>query len=220
MRGRKNRLLDVALGYVAAGVPVTPAHPMVRRVGGRGRQRRWVCGCGGDRCPSPGAHPVGRAQRILSAERVVDLWSGPEPPGVLISPSAAIDLWRLPRELGALGMRLLESQRPSIWPPLMHCSDGSWVVCTRPLAASAPAIEAYGLRVERMGPSELLPVPPSRHVGGRLHWLWSQRFPQTPLPEPSPVLAALSAAAMRLQPWELRDVAIASSGEGWRTASD
>lgn len=216
MPGRKNRLLDAALAYAAAGVPVTPAHRVVPLDGGRAWRRRWECACGLAGCPDAGAHPVGDARRVLSTELVAELWGGQEPPGLLISPSATIDVWRMPRELGALGLRLLEAQRPSIWPPLLHRPDGSWAACTRPLAEPAPVIETYGLRVEKLGPGDLLPVPPTRHPRGRLHWLWSQRFPHTPLPEAAPLLAALSAAAMRLQPWELRDVADAAGATGRR----
>ncbi|SDT48754.1 Diguanylate cyclase, GGDEF domain [Jiangella sp. DSM 45060] len=151
MPGRKNRLLDAALAYAAAGVPVTPAHRVVPLDGGRAWRRRWECTCGLTGCPDPGAHPVGDARRVLSAELVAELWGGQEPPGLLISPSATIDIWRMPRELGALGLRLLEAQRPSIWPPLLHRPDGSWAACTRPLAEPVPLIETYGLRVEKLG---------------------------------------------------------------------
>lgn len=114
-----------------------------------------------------------------------------------------MDVGDVPREIGALGMRLLEQLLPSVWPPIMREQNGRWIVCTLPIDTPTPQVSAHGTTVNRLTPDALVLVPPSRRTT-RLHWLWSPRFPHAPLPEPWPILCALAAAAEWLQPWEIR----------------
>lgn len=208
MAGQSNVRIEAALAYVQRGVPVTPSFAPVRaNAGGRWRRRaQWTCACGRAACATPTEHiATETAGRLTTTSAVETAWHDAPESNLMISPSEAIDIWDAPRELGALAMRLLEHTPRGVWPPVMQTATGRWIVVTSRLDDVAPHIAAHGTRLERVPADGLVLVPPSRRLTGSLHWLWSQRFPHTPLPEPWPILAAFAEAAERLHPWEIHD---------------
>jgi len=102
-------------------------------------------------------------------------------------------------------MRYLEQSGPQIWPPVMRQPNGRWLMATASLSGPVPQIKAHNSAVSRLASDATVLAPPSRLPSGKVRWLWSQRFPHTPLPEAWPVLSALATAADRLHPWEVRD---------------
>lgn len=122
-------------------------------------------------------------------------------PDLEIVTGRAVDAWDVPREVGALAMRLLEQQRLDVWPPVTQLPTGRWLFLTRPHDGEVPDIEAHGTSVRHHGIDGRVVVPPSRG----LRWIWAPRFPRTALPEADAVVLAFLTAASRLHPWEVRD---------------
>jgi hypothetical protein len=204
MARRRNALFDTALAYVSVGASVVPAFPLVRterrrRTVGLRRRRDWTCACGDAACDRPGAHALLRDGKPLGGRTAVEAaWAGVEPaPSVMAVPGTAFDIWRIPAVVGAAGLRELEHQRLPIWPPTVRTPDGRWLMVTAPVDPTWRA-EWPGYGVRRIEPTTPVLVPPSRTPDGVLHWMWSRRFPRTPLPSADMVLAALVIAAGRL----------------------
>lgn len=188
---RKPRLLAAAQAYVDHGIAVIPGSPMVPDPETTSWRTSWRCSCEDRWCATPGMHPLTPAP-IEDSGEVEALWSVPLPPSVLIASGPAVAVWRVPQALGAYGMRRLEQQRPSVWPPVMRMPGGGWVFCTEPVGpgfTAAPDIELV---------TQDAPVlaPPSRGAGGVSRWLWSRTFPAAPLTSAEAVMAALTAARL------------------------
>ncbi|MEU4607419.1 bifunctional DNA primase/polymerase [Kribbella sp. NPDC023972] len=186
---RSSRLLAAAQAYVDHGIAVMPGSPMVPDPETTSWRTSWRCSCGDRWCASPGMHPLTPAP-IDTPSEVEALWRVPVPPNVLIASGAVVAVWRVPQTLGAYGMRRLEQQRPSVWPPVMRTPGGGWVFCTTPVGPGfTPAPD-----VELVTPDAPVLAPPSRGAGGVHRWLWSRTFPAAPLTSAEPVMAALTAA--------------------------
>lgn len=198
---RTNALAKAALAYAETGMPVLPAFPLTWSASGRrgpmGR-RAWICGCSDPSCRAPGAHVARDANPSTCREDILATWNVARPPGLMLVPGGSVDVWEVGCEIGATAMRLLEGQRLSVWPPTMRLPNGRWVIITSPLPEGHPLTEADASVIRRRNHRTPLLVPPSRTPNGRLRWLWSPRFPKTPLPNPHVILGALMMASGHL----------------------
>lgn len=200
-----DRVLETALEYVRQEVPVTAAHGVVRGASDRRfRRGRWKCDCGVEACLRPGSHPIEGGLSLSGEWEVINFWRQHPSANLMISPGGGIDIWDVPREIGALAMRRMEEQQLAAWPPVLRRPNGRWVFCTSPLTHSTPpGIAAHGTMVRRFAGDELLLVPPSQTPLGRPYWEWASSFPWTPIADPGPLLAALASAAAGLHSWEV-----------------
>jgi len=185
---RSSRLLAAAKAYVDHGIAVMPGSPMVPDAETTSWRTSWRCSCRDRWCGTPGMHPLAPAP-IDTPSEVEALWGVPVPPNVLIASGPVVAVWRVSRTLGAYGMRRLEQQRLSVWPPLMRTS-GDWVFCTEPVGSEfVPAPD-----VELVTPDAPVLAPPSRGADGVRRWEWSRAFPAAPLTSAESLMAALAAA--------------------------
>jgi hypothetical protein len=186
---RSERLRVAARAYVEHGIAVMPGSPMVPDPEATSWRTSWRCSCGDRWCEAPGTHPL--APEPIDALAEVDaLWRVSLPPNLLIASGPAVAVWRVPLALGSYGMRRLEHQRLSVWPPVMRIPGGGWVFCTAPVAPGFTAAPG----VELVAPVAPVLAPPSRGAGGVCRWLWSRTFPSAPLTDAELVMSALTAA--------------------------
>ncbi|GAA3598565.1 hypothetical protein GCM10022235_82950 [Kribbella ginsengisoli] len=173
----RHRLLATAFAYAEQGIAVRQAYSVIRTASALDAFGRWRCACGDLTCQRPGTHASGD-DWLTDIADVARVWSTPQSPNLLATSGAAVWFWKLPRVIGAYGMRLFEQQRPGPWPPLLKLPSGDWVVATaRPVAGVTLATG-----VSAFQPGTPVLMPPSRLPSGRTRWLQSPAFPQTPLP--------------------------------------
>jgi hypothetical protein len=189
-------LVEQALAYAAAGVPVLPVHTPLPGGG---------CSCGHAACPRPGKHPRtahGLTGASTDADLVRSWWRRWPAANIGLRTGVVADVCDVD---SPAGLRAVLRRTGPFAGPVVRTGSGGWHLYLAPTG--------LGNRVRLLpdvdwrGAGGYVVAPPSRHVSGR-RYRWLRPLSAGPPPCP-PALAALLSRpdppATRLPPPRLAD---------------
>jgi len=185
-------LLDAALGYAAAGIPVYPAHWPRPAPGGA----TLACSCPrGPACDRPAKHPLtrhGGTDATCDPAQLARWWRRWPHANLGLATGIVFDALDVDGPAGLAALRQLAQEAELRLPgPVVATGGGGWHYWFAPTGLGNRPPRGLAC-VDWRGRGGVVLAPPSRHAsGGTYRWL---RPPdQAPLPEVPAVLRALLA---------------------------
>src|SRR5512133_695096 len=183
-------MLQAALAYAAAGIPVFPCYSVARQQLASGPA--MVCTCGDLDCESPGKHPVtwhGVKEATTDPGRIAAWWAQYPDANIGIATGIAFDVLDLDGEDGVAAMRefIQEHGLDLSQVPVVRTGGGGYHYLFAPRGAGNRA--HFLPHVDWRGRGGYVIAPPSLHAAGRRYaWLdgrtWQTDKPLPPVPEP------------------------------------
>jgi Bifunctional DNA primase/polymerase, N-terminal len=166
-------LVEAALAYAAAGIPVLPLHhPPLGGDRWPGRRRAIRCSCDRLYCLRAGEHPLspGGVDAASTEPAAIQAWWRRHPDANIgLATGVRFDVLDVDAGTGPLALARLESQAVPVG-PVVRTGSGRWQLFTVP--SGQPSRVLWGPSPRRVvrwhGRGGFVVAPPSRHAGGAL----------------------------------------------------